>query len=102
MTKMSGGVCSFASTFSALFTLSVIFSSTVSVSMSDYRNDHNNNLHNHKVRHKRHTPFLPDDHWKGGPPEFGPTKTDVDVMINGTVDLVCPIGHVQDLSLIHI
>ena len=39
------------------------------------------------LRSRRHTPFLPDDHWKG-PPEFGPTETDVRVMVNGTADLV--------------
>ena len=49
-------------------------------------------------RSKRHTPFMPEDHWKGAP-EFGATNTNVTVMVNGTVDLRCPIGHVMDSAV---
>ena len=96
MSVPSWNMFSVSSTFTLLFTLSVIFSS-VSVSMSSADNLLSAGASN-KIRHKRHTPFLPDDHWKG-PPEFGPTKTDRKVMVNGTIDLVCPIGHVQDSAV---
>ena len=49
-------------------------------------------------RDKRHTPFLPDDHWKG-PPQFGQTETNVSVLLDGTAQLKCPIGHVQDSAV---
>ena len=45
---------------------------------------------------KRHTPFLPGDHWKGMRPDFGPTETDIEVMVNGTAKMKCPITHVSD------
>eukprot|EP00095_Tigriopus_kingsejongensis_P011330 maker-scaffold195_size270011-snap-gene-1.16 protein:Tk11330 transcript:maker-scaffold195_size270011-snap-gene-1.16-mRNA-1 annotation:"hypothetical protein KGM_18218" len=54
------------------------------------------NSHPHKLR-KRHTPFLPEDHWPGRP-EFGSTITNVTVMVNGTADIRCPIGHIMDSS----
>ena len=59
------------------------------------------NLENHSENHgrllkKRHTPFLPGDHWKGMRPDFGPTETDIEVMVNGTAKLKCPITHVSD------
>ena len=47
-------------------------------------------------RKRRHTPFLPGDHWKGLRPDFGPTKTDIEVMVNGTARMKCPITHVSD------
>lgn len=50
-------------------------------------------------RPKRHTPFLPGDYWKNKRPEFGPTQTDLEVMVNGTVRLKCPITHVADSSI---
>ena len=49
-------------------------------------------------RSKRHTPFMPEDHWKGAP-EFGGTQTNLTVMVNGTVDIRCPIGHVMDSAV---
>lgn len=49
-------------------------------------------------RSKRHTPFMPEDHWKGAP-EFGATRTNLTVMVNGTVDIRCPIGHVMDSAV---
>jgi hypothetical protein len=49
--------------------------------------------------HKRHTPFLPGDHWKDKRPEFGNTETEVKVMVNGTAKLKCPITHVADSSV---
>lgn len=52
---------------------------------------------NHRI-HRRHTPFLPEDHWKGRP-DFGTTNTNVTVMVNGTADLRCPISHIMDSSL---
>ena len=45
---------------------------------------------------KRHTPFLPGDYWKDRRPEFGDTNTAVEVMVNGTGRLKCPITHVAD------
>ena len=48
--------------------------------------------------HRRHTPFMPEDHWKG-PPEFGATETNVSVMVNGTAELRCPIARVQDSAV---
>ena len=48
------------------------------------------------TRKRRHTPFLPGDHWKGLRPEFGPTETDLEVMVNGTARMKCPITHVSD------
>ena len=50
------------------------------------------------TRHRRHTPFMPEEYWKGAP-EFGPTESNVSVMVNGTAELVCPIGHVQDSAV---
>ena len=47
-------------------------------------------------RKRRHTPFLPGDHWKGLRPDFGPTETDLEVMVNGTARMKCPITHVSD------
>ena len=47
-------------------------------------------------RKRRHTPFLPGDHWKGLRPDFGPTDTDLEVMVNGTARMKCPITHVSD------
>ena len=56
-----------------------------------------NNRNNHVRRlKKRHTPFLPGDHWKGMRPDFGPTETDIEVMVNGTAKMKCPITHVSD------
>ena len=52
----------------------------------------------HALRHRRHTPFMPEDHWKG-PPEFGATETNVSVMVNGTAELRCPIARVQDSAV---
>ena len=54
-----------------------------------------------KVLSKRHTPFLPGDYWKDKRPEFGDTETDVEVMVNGTARLKCPITHVADNSVSH-
>ena len=51
-----------------------------------------------KLRHRRHTPFMPEDHWKG-PPEFGETETNLSVMVNGTAELRCPIARVQDSAV---
>ena len=48
---------------------------------------------------KRHTPFLPGDYWKDRRPEFGDTNTEVEVMVNGTGRLKCPITHVADSSV---
>ena len=48
---------------------------------------------------KRHTPFLPGDYWKDRRPEFGDTNTAVEVMVNGTGRLKCPITHVADSSV---
>ena len=48
---------------------------------------------------KRHTPFLPGDYWKDKRPEFGDTETDVQVMVNATGRLKCPITHVADNSV---
>ena len=48
---------------------------------------------------KRHTPFLPGDYWKDKRPEFGDTQTDVEVMVNATAKLKCPITHVADSSV---
>ena len=48
---------------------------------------------------KRHTPFLPGDYWKDKRPEFGDTETDVEVMVNATAKLKCPITHVADSSV---
>ena len=54
----------------------------------------------HDVRMvKRHTPFLPGDYWKDKRPEFGDTQTDVEVMVNATAKLKCPITHVADSSV---
>ena len=47
-------------------------------------------------RKRRHTPFLPSDHWNGLRPDFGPTETDIEVMVNGTAKMKCPITHVSD------
>lgn len=52
-----------------------------------------------KVISKRHTPFLPGDYWKDKRPEFGDTQTEVQVMVNGTARLKCPISHVADTSV---
>ena len=49
-------------------------------------------------RQRRHTPFMPEDHWKG-PPEFGATVTNVSAMVNGTAELRCPIARVQDSAV---
>ncbi len=49
-------------------------------------------------RPPRHTPFMPDEYWRGAP-EFGPTRQNVSVTVNGTAELVCPIGHVQDSAV---
>ena len=49
-----------------------------------------------KRRHRRHTPFLPGDHWKGLRPDFGKTETSIQVMVNGTAKMKCPITHVSD------
>ena len=49
-------------------------------------------------RQRRHTPFMPEDHWKG-PPEFGATATNVSAMVNGTAELRCPIARVQDSAV---
>ena len=51
-----------------------------------------------KSRDRRHTPFMPEDHWKG-PPEFGETETNLSVMVNGTAELRCPIARVQDSAV---
>ena len=48
---------------------------------------------------KRHTPFLPGDYWKDRRPEFGDTNTEVEVMVNGTGRLKCPITHVANSSV---
>ena len=48
------------------------------------------------LRKRRHTPFLPGDHWNGLRPDFGPTETDIEVMVNGTARMKCPITHVSD------
>ena len=48
---------------------------------------------------KRHTPFLPGDYWKDKRPEFGDTETEVQVMVNATGRLKCPITHVADNSV---
>ena len=53
-------------------------------------------LHQLVSRRRRHTPFLPGDHWKGLRPDFGPTETDIEVMVNGTAKMKCPITHVSD------
>ena len=47
-------------------------------------------------RFPRHTPFLPGDYWNGERPDFGPTETDVKVLVNSTAQLRCPISHVAD------
>ena len=47
-------------------------------------------------RRRRHTPFLPGDHWQGLRPDFGHTETDIEVMVNGTARMKCPITHVSD------
>ena len=47
-------------------------------------------------RQRRHTPFLPGDHWRGLRPDFGHTETDIEVMVNGTARMKCPITHVSD------
>lgn len=47
---------------------------------------------------KRHTPFMPEDHWKGRP-DFGRTDNNVTVMVNGTAELRCPIAKVQDSAV---
>ena len=57
--------------------------------------DHSN-THTARMLRKRHTPFLPGDHWKGMRPDFGPTQTDIEVMVNGTARMKCPITHVSD------
>ena len=57
------------------------------------------NMADIKVVNKRHTPFLPGDYWKDRRPEFGDTNTDVEVMVNGTARLKCPISHVADSSV---
>ena len=57
---------------------------------------HNNNTIPENMRKRRHTPFLPGDHWKGLRPDFGPTQTDLEVMVNGTARMKCPITHVSD------
>jgi hypothetical protein len=41
---------------------------------------------------------MPEDHWKGQP-EFGDTVTNVSVMVNGTVEMRCPIARVQDSAV---
>ena len=69
------------------------------LSTTNDENNNTNNNHNNKVIHKRHTPFLPGDYWKDKRPEFGDTKTDVEVMVNGTARLKCPITHVADSSV---
>ncbi len=51
------------------------------------------------IRSKRHTPFLPGDYWKDKRPEFGDTDTDLQVMVNATARLKCPITHVADSSV---
>ena len=51
-----------------------------------------------KLRPRRHTPFMPEDHWKG-PPEFGETEANLSVMVNGTAELRCPIARVQDSAV---
>ena len=51
-----------------------------------------------KLRPRRHTPFMPEDHWKG-PPEFGETEVNLSVMVNGTAELRCPIARVQDSAV---
>ena len=48
------------------------------------------------LRKPRHTPFLPGDHWKGLRPDFGSSQTDIEVMVNGTAKMKCPITHVSD------
>ena len=64
--------------------------------------DQPNNVTNFQITHqlvsrrRRHTPFLPGDHWKGLRPDFGPTETDIEVMVNGTAKMKCPITHVSD------
>ena len=62
---------------------------------------YNSNLQNNgenrgRIFKKRHTPFLPGDHWKGMRPDFGPSETDIEVMVNGTAKMKCPITHVSD------
>lgn len=47
------------------------------------------------VRTKRHTPYMPVDHWQGAP-EFGYTESNLTVAVNATAELKCPIGKVQD------
>ena len=48
------------------------------------------------LKFRRHTPFLPGDYWQGKRPDFGPTQTNVTVMVNTTAKMVCPISHVAD------
>ena len=47
-------------------------------------------------RRPRHTPFLPGDYWNGNRPDFGPTDTDLKVVVNATARMKCPISHVAD------
>ena len=67
-------------------------------SSSRFSNDTIGSTHVAALRHRRHTPFMPEDHWKG-PPEFGATETNVSVMVNGTAELRCPIARVQDSAV---
>ncbi len=53
-----------------------------------------------RPRPRRHTPFMPEDYWRG-PPEFGETQRNVSVAVNATAELRCPIGHVQDSAVSH-
>ena len=68
----------------------------VSFSVPGHSPMHNHN--SHKPRHVRHTPFMPEDHWKG-PPEFGATERNLSVMVNGTAEMRCPIARVQDSAV---
>ena len=80
--------------------LAFILATNNVVALLSTTNDENNNTNNNnKVINKRHTPFLPGDYWKDKRPEFGDTQTDIEVMVNGTARLKCPITHVADSSV---
>ena len=80
--------------------LAFILATNNVVALLSTTNDENNNSNNNnKVINKRHTPFLPGDYWKDKRPEFGDTQTDIEVMVNGTARLKCPITHVADSSV---
>ena len=85
------------------YTLAILLASVAATSSSTspyfrYLRSDIGDVNNDVIRTKRHTPFLPDDPNRP-PPDFGSTQTEVSVMVNGTVDLVCPIDNVQDSAV---